>query len=159
MGVRRWGHVGVVAFWLVVMGVVWVALEYAMQPGKAVVTASGELRIPRARDGHFYVEGTVNGRAITFLVDTGASTVVVTEAFAASAGLTGGEPTSFRTANGVLQGRTLRGVAVAVGPLSVSAVRVGIGLTGPADRGLLGQNFLGQFSMRVDRKEMVLQRL
>jgi aspartyl protease family protein len=156
-GVRRWGHVGVLAFWLAVMGVVYLALDHTMKPKAAVVTAAGELRIPRARDGHFYVEGTVNGRPITFLVDTGASTVFVSEAFARQAGLQGGEPTTFQTANGTMPGRTLRGVAVSVGPFSVSSVRVGIGLVGGSDdHGLLGQNFLGKFSMRVSDKELVL---
>jgi aspartyl protease family protein len=159
MSVRQWGHVGVIAFWLAVMGVVWVAMEWVMQPKRAVVTAEGELRIPRARDGHFYVEGTVNGRAITFLVDTGASVVVVSEAFARQAGLPAGEPMVFNTANGPLQGRSVRGVDVAAGPLAVTSLRVGVGLAGmPPDRGLLGQNFLGKFTMRVTAREMVLHR-
>lgn len=159
MSVRKWGHVALIAFWIGVMGVVWMAMEYVMQPKRAVVTADGELRIPRARDGHFYVDGTVNGRSITFLVDTGASTVVVSEAFARQAGLQGGEPMTFHTANGAMPGRSLRGIAVAVGPLAISSVRVGVGLVGmPPDSGLLGQNFLGKFSMRVTEKEMVLSR-
>ena len=157
-GVRKWGHVGVLAFWLVVMGVVYLALDHTMKPKAAVVTASGELIIPRARDGHFYVEGKVNGRSITFMVDTGASTVVVSEAFASQAGLQGGEPTTFRTANGTMPGRTLRGIDVSAGPFSVSSVRVGVGLVGgPTDHGLLGQNFLGKFTMRISDKELVLR--
>jgi aspartyl protease family protein len=149
----------VLAFWLLAMGVVYLALNHFMQPKALVVTAAGDVRIPRSRDGHFYVEGSVNGQPIRFLVDTGASLVVVSEAFARRAGLSGGEPTTFNTANGNLEGRTLRGVAVTVGPLSVSSVRVGVGLVGGnAETGLLGQSFLRRFTMRVSETELVLQR-
>lgn len=158
-GAARWGYLGVLAFWLLVMGVVWLAVEHYMQPKAMVVTATGDVRIPRSRDGHFYVEGSVNGRPITFLVDTGASSVVVSEAFARRAGLAGGEPTTFSTANGKLEGRTVRGVPVAVGPLSVSSVRVGVGLVGGSpDKGLLGQSFLRRFRMSISDNELILQR-
>lgn len=156
-GAAKWGYLGVLAFWLVVMGVVYLAVDHFMQPQAMVVTADGDVRIPRSRDGHFYVDGSVNGEPIRFLVDTGASMVVVSEAFARRAGLSGGEPTTFHTANGTLQGRTVRGVAVEVGPLAVSSVRVGVGLVGAgADTGLLGQSFLRRFNMRVSEQELVL---
>lgn len=157
--VQAWGHLGVLAFWLVVMGVVYLAMSHYMKPKPVVVTASGALKIPRARDGHFYVDGSVNGRPITFMVDTGASTVSVSESFAAAAGLGEGEPVVFRTANGERKGRIVRGIPVSVGPLSVSGVKVGVGLQGlPDGQGLLGQSFLGKFRMSVDGREMLLHR-
>lgn len=158
-GAARWGFIPLLAFWCVVMAIVYVAVEHAMQPRKAVVTASGDVRIPRSRDGHFYIHGAVNGKPILFLVDTGASGVVVSDAFARRAGLEAGEPTTFNTANGKLAGRTVRGVPVAAGPLSVSALNVGVGLIGAdADRGLLGQSFLRKFRMTMSEQELVLQR-
>jgi aspartyl protease family protein len=155
----RWGHVGLLAFWFAVMGVVYLAMDHYMKPRQAVVTAEGELRVPRHRDGHFYVEGAVNGKPLTFLIDTGASGVVVSEAFARSAGLQGGEPATFNTANGQLRGQLVRGVPVSAGPFSVSAVTVGVGLVGKGnDHGLLGQNFLSRFEMSISKKELVLRR-
>lgn len=155
----RFGHIYIVLFWAVVMGVVWVAMELFMEPKSAVVTAQGELVIPRHRDGHFYVEGTVNGKPLRFMVDTGATGVVVTEAFAQDAGLPRGEPTTFNTANGALTGRTVRGMAVTAGPFSVSPTSVGVGLVGgKPDIGLLGQSFLSKFQVTMAREEMVLRR-
>lgn len=155
----RFGHVYVLLFWAVVMGVVWMAMERFMEPKKAVVTAQGELVIPRHRDGHFYVDGTVNGKPLRFMVDTGATGVVVTEAFARGAGLPRGEPTTFNTANGPLTGRTVRGMAVTAGPLSVSPTSVGVGLLGgKPDVGLLGQSFLSKFQVSMTREQMVLRR-
>ncbi len=155
----RFGHIYVLLFWAAVMGVVWVAMERFMEPKQAVVTAQGELVIPRHRDGHFYVEGTVNGKPIRFMVDTGATRVAVTEAFAQDAALPRGEPTTFNTANGALAGRTVRGIAVTAGPFSVSPTSVGVGLVGARpDVGLLGQSFLSKFHVSMTREQMVLRR-
>ena len=44
--------------------------------------------IPRAKDGLFYVTGEINGARIRFVVDTGATVVVLTPADAQLAGLT-----------------------------------------------------------------------
>jgi aspartyl protease family protein len=155
----RFGHIYILLFWAAVMGVVWFAMERFMEPKSAVVTARGELVIPRHRDGHYYVEGTVDGKPLRFMVDTGASGVVVTEAFARGAGLPPGEPTTFNTANGPMTGRTVRGVAVTAGPFSVSPTSVGVGLVGAkADVGLLGQSFLSKFEVTMSREQMVLRR-
>jgi aspartyl protease family protein len=155
----RWGHVGILAFWFAVMGVVYLGMDHYLKPKPLVITAQGDLKIPRHRDGHFYVKGSVNSKPLTFLVDTGASSVTVSEEFARSAGLQGGEPTTFNTANGQLRGRLLRGVAVSAGPFSVSTATVGVGLVGGrTDHGLLGQSFLSRFQISISKEELVLRR-
>lgn len=155
----RWGYLGPLAVWLVIASVLYGLASIYLQPKAAVVTAEGELVIPRHRDGHFYVEGKVHGKPITFLVDTGASSVVVSQEFARSAGMPRGEPTTFHTANGSIQGSMVQGVAVSAGPFEISATRVGVGLVGDKpDRGLLGQSFLSRFDMAISKKELVLRR-
>lgn len=155
----KWGPLGIVVFWLAVMGLLYVAMSHALKPKPAIVSASGDLIIPRARDGHFYALGLVNGQPVNFLVDTGASLVTVSEAFARSAALADGEPTVFRTANGSLTGRIVPGVPVSVGPLEVSAVRIGVGLAGhsPGDA-LLGQSFLSKFEVVLKGEQMILRK-
>lgn len=154
----RLGTLGILAFWLVVMGVVYYFMDRSLQPKAVTVSASGELVIPRARDGHFYVAGQVNGRPVNFLVDTGASLVSVSEDFARQAGLGRGESAVFSTANGERTGRIVAGVPVDVGPASVSAVRVGVGLTGMGqDEALLGQSFLSRFDIMLQQDRMVLR--
>jgi len=155
----RWGPLGIVAFWLVLMGVVYLAMDHYLQPARVVVTATGDLEIPRARDGHFYASGSVNGRPVRFLVDTGASLVTVSEAFARQAGLAQGVPTVFRTANGDMPGRIVSGVPVGLGPLDVSGVRVAVGFVGhEADQALLGQSFLSRFEIVLQRDRMLLRK-
>lgn len=128
------------------------------QPRAVTVAADGALVIPRHADGHFRVAGAVNGEPVIFLVDTGASLVSVSDALARRAGLAGGEPATFHTANGIRAGRIVRAEVVAVRGASVSGLRVGTGYTGRSDdEALLGQNFLQHFDVEMRRDRVVLR--
>jgi aspartyl protease family protein len=158
----RAGAVGVTVFWLVLLAIVYLGVRQFEQSRaarfKPYAISSTEMVIPRSPDGHFYVEGEINGQAVFFLVDTGASNVVVTDAFAQQANLQGGKPTTFMTANGPRPGRILRNVPVLAGTLSAPAVEVGVGLVGPADDlALLGQSFLSKFDVSMGKDHMVIK--
>lgn len=153
----RTGTLGILAFWLVVMGLLYLAMQQYERPGAAKVQSDGSLVIPRHRDGHFRVPGTVNGQPVMFLVDTGASLVSVTDALARKAGLSGGERTTFRTANGTREGWVAQADSVTVRSLAVSSLRVGTGYTGDDEKdALLGQNFLRHFDVEIKSDRMVL---
>lgn len=154
----RWGPLAIVLFWLVVMGALYAVMSHTLRPPALTIAATGEISIPRARDGHFYAQGQVAGKPVTFLVDTGASLVVVSEEFARSAGLAAGVPTTFRTANGELRGRIVADVTVTVGTASVSGTRVGVGLVGQEPAvALLGQSFLSKFEVVLSGDRMILR--
>ena len=55
-------------FWLVVMGVMYLAMQHFLKPAQARVQADGSVRIERGMDGHFRVRGYVNSQPVTFLV-------------------------------------------------------------------------------------------
>ena len=154
----KWGPFAVVAFWTLIMGALYIAMDYYLKPKPVSITALGDLVIPKARDGHFYALGSVNGQSVMFMVDTGASLVTVSEKFARNAGVAAGLPTVFRTANGDLKGRIVHDVPVTLGPITVSGVRVGVGLVGgDEDAALLGQSFLAKFDVMVTKDQMVLR--
>lgn len=154
----RYGPLGVVAFWMVIMGLLYLAMSHYLKPKPVTVTANGDLVIPKARDGHFYANGTVNSRPVVFMVDTGASLVTVSAEFAQAANMGAGKPTVFRTANGDLPGRIVPDVPVTLGGVRVSGVRVGVGLVGgDIDEALLGQSFLSQFDVVLVRDQMTLR--
>lgn len=145
-------------FWLALIGVLYLAFQQLLAPKPAVLNATGELVLPRQRDGHFYAAGTVNGRPVQFLVDTGASYVTVSESTALAAGLEGGEPVRFSTANGTLEGRIVAGVPVGIGGFQISATRVAVGLNGvPEGKALLGQNVLSRFDVVLSGDTMTLR--
>ena len=56
-------------------------------PGYAAPSGAGELVLSAGQDGHFRVIATVNGKPITFLVDTGASDIVLAPADARRLGI------------------------------------------------------------------------
>jgi len=151
-----------------VAGVVWLALiaggyfvfDYAMQPAEVTGCEGGdaarELRLAVARDGHYYVDGAIDGKPVRFVVDTGASTVTVGGADADRIGLPEGAPAGFRTAAGDVAGRIVRGRSVRIGcfDLPGTAVAVSPPLGGSA---LLGQNFLRHFDVTISGGAMVLR--
>lgn len=155
----KWAPLGIVIFWMVIMGSLYAVMTQYLKPKPVTVSASGDLIIPRARDGHFYASGSVNGKPVNFLVDTGASLVTVSEQFARTAGISTGVPTVFKTANGDLPGRIVSDVPVTIGPVNVSGVRVGVGLVGQeTGDALLGQSFLSKFEIVLLKEQMILRK-
>lgn len=150
-------HTGMAVFWIVALGLMYVAMDRYLQPAASMVTADGSLQLQRHRNGHFYVDGSVNGHFVRFMVDTGATSISVTDELAEQAGLEGGEKVQFRTANGTRTGRLVRAQSIEVGPFQARNLTVGTGYTGSsAQDALLGQNFLRNFDvvMRNDTLEL-----
>lgn len=54
-------------------------IEASLYPERAMISERGTISFNRARDGHFYAEVEVNGKKIEFVIDTGASEIVLTE--------------------------------------------------------------------------------
>lgn len=69
----------------------------------------GRIVLQRSLDGHFHWPGEVNGVAVDFLVDTGATSTALPEVLARQIGLTAGAPVRSNTAAGVAQGYLTRG--------------------------------------------------
>ena len=158
----RLGAVAVAAVWLLVAAVMYLGFEYLEESRRAKLQpytlSSGELVIPRQRDGHFHVKGEVNRQPVVFLIDTGASHVSVSQALADQAGLPAGSPITLNTANGQRPGQLVRGVPVRAGTLAFNQASVTVGLVGlPPDQALLGQSFLKHFDVEIGRDQMVLR--
>jgi len=103
--------------------------------------------IPKAQDGHFWANATVNDKAVRFLVDTGATVVVLTEADAQRLGIDKASLTYDRkviTAMGATQAATVTLASVAVGDSTVHNVEALIIPQGGTS--LLGMSYLGRLS-------------
>lgn len=160
---NRLAPLGIIAFWLLLTAVAYFGFSEFFKPVPQVITSHGDLVLTRARDGHFYADGTINGAKVRFLVDTGAAFVAVSESFAKRVGLTKGALATFHTANGVRPGYMASNAVVSVGSLSISALSVGVGLDLGSDaedsvpRALLGQNFLAKFDVSMGKDQMVVR--
>jgi aspartyl protease family protein len=81
-------------------------------------TRNGELRVAMADDGHFYIDGEVNGVPTRFLVDSGASVTIINPAFARQANIRpSGEPAFAQTARGPVQMDTGTAATLRIGPI------------------------------------------
>ncbi len=118
------------------------------------VTGS-EVRIFADRQGHYRAEGEINGRAVEFLLDTGATSVAVPAKLAEQLGLQRGPEIQLQTANGVSRGYLTRIERVKLGSIQVNNVSAVItaGLDGEV---LLGMSFLSHLNWRRSQDELLL---
>lgn len=153
-----WGHVTALAIWVSAFSVAYFAFEHYQRPRVGAIMATGEVVIPRSRDGHFYLDGSINGHPITFMVDTGATTVSVDTAFARSAGLPPGRPERFSTAGGMVIGEVVSDQTVEAGGIRVEGLRVAVGIRmGSGEPALLGANFLRYVEVIQSGDRMILR--
>ena len=106
-----------------------------------------ELVVRRDRSGHYVVPGTVNGVAVEFLVDTGATGVALPHALAQQLGLRHGPAVEIVTASDVIPGYLVTLDEVSVGPLSLRRVRGSVSEFRLGDQVLLGMSFLRHFEL------------
>jgi aspartyl protease family protein len=110
-------------------------------------SADKAVRIRRRPEGHFLAEARVEGRTLTFLVDTGATTVVLRPADARALGF---DPDRLRytvpvhTANGTTYAASVRLGTLAVGPIRVRDVDALVAKPGALKDSLLGMSFLNR---------------
>jgi len=112
------------------------------------VEREGAVQFRAQERGHFVVEANVDGVPVRFLLDTGASDVVLTPADARRLGFdTGALSYSrvYRTANGTVRGAPIRLARLRVGPIELRDVSASVNAV-QMDRSLLGMSFLSRLS-------------
>ena len=109
--------------------------------------------------GHFMALGTINGRSVNFLVDTGATVVSLGAAEAQRLGLdvSKGQRVQMSTANGVAQAWRVKLASVRIGDVEVYEVDAVVAQQSMPFV-LLGNSFLTRFQMKRENDQMVLDR-
>ena len=114
-------------------------------PPVARVGRSGEVVIRRRHGGEFIVPAKVNERAINFILDTGATSVVLSAADASAAGVRMADleySARVVTANGAATAAPVEIEKIAVGPIVVRGVQALVARPGSLGQSLLGMSFL-----------------
>lgn len=155
------------AIWALIM--VAIVLAYGFKDELLAIIQADEGRVVddrtlafrRADDGHFYARLSVNGAKMSFLIDTGATELVLTREAATAAGFNV-DRLAFnqqaQTANGMVHGAPVVLDSVSLGPITdrnVPAVVNG----GELDTPLLGMSYLNRFqSFQIQGDRMILVR-
>jgi aspartyl protease family protein len=103
--------------------------------------------VPRNAQGHFQIDGRIDGRRLTFMVDTGASVIALTAEDAASLGIhpAASEFTAMvKTANGVVRAAPVELNMVEIEDVSVHNVAAMVLPEGALSENLLGMSFLSR---------------
>jgi aspartyl protease family protein len=122
-------------------------------PGRAtnVTLADGtrEVLITRSMGGHFASDVSVNGQSLHMLVDTGASSIVLSHQDAERAGIDVASlnySVTVRTANGTTTAAAVRLAEVSLGSITRQNISALVSQDGALDSSLLGMSFLSTLS-------------
>jgi aspartyl protease family protein len=136
-----------VTVWLLIGTAVFLAVQALQQRSErarfAFDDASGRIELTRSRDGHFHWPGRVNGVAVDFLVDTGATGTAIPAALARELRLESEGKTRASTAGGAVVGDIARADLVLQGGVRVDRLRI-VALPGLSGNPLLGMDVLGR---------------
>jgi aspartyl protease family protein len=130
-------------------------------PRQAYEASSGSVTLPRARDGHYYLTATINGTPLRFVVDTGATDMVLTRADAEAAGLSPDRLNYLgraSTANGEVRTAYVRLDEVELGGVRDTDVPAVVN-EGEMRQSLLGMGYLQRWGrIEITNGELILTR-
>ena len=161
-----YGAIWVLVFFTLVAGYsyrqdfaeLWSRVKGEVNPAMAMQRSPTEIALRKASDGHFYADVQVNGKEIRMLADTGASSVVLSEADARAIGI---DPDSLAynlivsTANGEANAAPIELDEIRVGSIVRHNVKAAVSrnLSGS----LLGMSFFSTLShVEMNHDELVL---
>ncbi|WP_394560600.1 TIGR02281 family clan AA aspartic protease [Aquipseudomonas alcaligenes] len=116
-----------------------------------------EVSLASSRGGHYILDGQIDGRTVTFLLDTGASAVAVPQKLASELGLQPGAPVQIRTANGTVTGARTRLGLLQLGDIQLHDVAALITPGMEGEEVLLGMSALKQLEFTQKGGTLVLR--
>ncbi|MGQ3093426.1 MAG: retropepsin-like aspartic protease family protein [Roseateles sp.] len=136
-------------------------LTLGAAPGRVLAQTPAPPRqivLPMGPGGHYTTIGTINGQVTSFLVDTGSTSIAISQVEAEKLGLRYlyGKRIVTHTANGIVPAYQLQLAVVRIGDVEVRDVEA-IVIPGVMHHVLLGNSFLNRFQMRRVDDVMTLQ--
>ncbi len=155
----------IVVAWLLVLGLLYALfsdyLNRRHNPNHNLSTKSNagmaELALKRNRDGHYVLPGIINGHSVSFMVDTGATTVTVPAHLGPTLGLVPGATQWAVTANGNIMVRATLIADLEIGPFRLREVRANLNPGMAGDQVLLGMSALRQMEFTQRGNTLILR--
>ena len=155
-----WG--GWIIFFIVLALVFQRYLDGEYNPNRELETrrtdAYDEILLKRNRQGHYVLDGEINGQRVTFLVDTGATTTSLPLSWAGPLGLKVGPRFQVSTANGVADAWMTEIPLLKIGDIEFRNVRASLNPGLGDDQALLGMNVIRQMDLLQRGDVMVLRK-
>ncbi|MEM7723039.1 MAG: TIGR02281 family clan AA aspartic protease [Pseudomonadota bacterium] len=138
----------------------WMDIRDDLDPPQTV-TQAGVIEVPRSPDGHYYLTLEINDTPVRFVVDTGATEMVLTQEDAARIGIDTNTllySGTAQTANGTVEIAPVRLERVALGGVVDEGVRALVN-SGELFESLLGMGYLNRFDrLEISDGRLVLER-
>lgn len=139
----------------------WDDIRNTVNPQQSMVSNTGQVEVPRSNDGHYYLTLNVNSAPVTFLVDTGATAIVLNAKDARKAGI---DPDGLaylgraNTANGEVRTASVRLDEISLGEITDKNVRAWVN-QGDLEQSLLGMTYLQRWSsIEIKNRSLLLTR-
>lgn len=129
-------------------------------PYKGRIQNSGSIEFTKSYDGHFYIQAQVNDSNITFLLDTGATDIVLSQKDALHAGINLQNVQDFKiyeTAKGQIKAGVVQIPQVKIGNFLINDVQASVN-THSMSHSLLGMSFLRYFHFTIRDNKLILYR-
>lgn len=124
--------------------------NYKIKDGAVIIKAD--------RQGHYFIDGTIDDQAVEFLIDTGATIIAIPANVADQLGLRRLYPITVKTANGNVTGSLTRIKTLTFAQFTLYNVKA---IISPASNDrliLLGMNVLSQFTMTQQNQQLEIKR-
>lgn len=139
----------------------WNDLRHDIAPRQSVMQDGSVITVPRSQDGHYYLTLEVNGKSVRFIVDTGATEIVLSRNDAARIGLDVENlvySSRAFTANGIVQTAPVRLERIGFGGIEENGIRAVVN-NGEMPESLLGMSYLNRFStLSISNGTLTLER-
>ncbi len=136
-------------------------VDHQSNPNQSVATSQSsqfkEIVLERNRYGHYVFDGEINGKSVTFLVDTGATEISIPANLQTYLQLKAGRSFSVSTANGVVSVYSTRLDELKLGEILLTDIKAHLNPGLPDDQILLGMNVLKNMEL-VQRGDSLIIR-
>lgn len=139
----------------------WGDIAQTVRPQQAVFADQGRIEVPRSPDGHYHIQAVVNGTPMRFVLDTGATSLVLTQEDAQRAGLDLDNlayTNRALTANGEVRTAPVELDSLALGPVTDQRVPAVVN-QGDMSSSLMGMEYLQRWGrLEIENNTLTLTR-